>query len=537
MEKFLCIFFVVFILLSAAANGDEVYASFVNCLSRNAVSDAEISSTVYSPRNPSFQNVLLSAVRNRRFSQSTTRKPSAIFAPAAESHVAAAVICSKELGIQLKIRSGGHDYEGVSYVSNGGEFILLDVSNFRSISVDIPGETAWVGAGAYLGELYYRIWEKSGVHGYPAGLCPTVGVGGHISGAGYGTMLRKYGLTVDNLIDARIVDAGGRVLDRASMGEDLFWAIRGGGGGSFAVILAYRIKLVRVPATVTVFNLQRFFGENATEAVYEFQQIIPQIDDNLFIRVLLQPVTVNNNRVLRATFMGQFLGNSDQLLPITSSQFPKLGLRKEDCREMTWIQSVIFWANYKNPPNSTAVLLNRSPESVIFLKRKSDYVRTPIPISALRSIFQRMVQIGKAGLVLNSYGGVMDRIPESETPFPHRRGVLYKIQYSVNWNEDGPAAESNYVKQARDLHDFMTPFVSSNPREAYLNYRDLDIGTTDNGNDSYAQGLVYGLKYFNNNFYRLVQIKTKVDPDNVFRNEQSIPTFPNRRRRMIVNSF
>lgn len=112
--------------------------------------------------------------------------------------------------------------------------------NFNSVDVDISGETAWVGAGATLGELYYGIWKKSDVHGFPAGVCPTVGVGGHLSGGGYGTMLRKYGLSVDHVIDARIVDVRGRVLDRSLMGEDLFWAIRGGGGGSFGVILSYR---------------------------------------------------------------------------------------------------------------------------------------------------------------------------------------------------------------------------------------------------------------------------------------------------------
>lgn len=103
------------------------------------------------------------------------------------------------------------------------------------IDVDIQVETATVQVGATIGELYYRIWEKSQVHAFPAGVCPTVGVGGHISGGGYGVLLWKYGLTVDN-----VVDVEGRVLDRKSMGEDLFWAIRGGRGASFGVILSYK---------------------------------------------------------------------------------------------------------------------------------------------------------------------------------------------------------------------------------------------------------------------------------------------------------
>ncbi|KAK4493547.1 hypothetical protein RD792_017982 [Penstemon davidsonii] len=74
-------------------------------------------------------------------------------------------------------------------------------------------------ARATLGELYYRIWRKSKVHAFLAGVCPTVGVGGHLSGGGYGTMIRKYGLSVDHVIDAKIVDAKGRILDRKGIGE------------------------------------------------------------------------------------------------------------------------------------------------------------------------------------------------------------------------------------------------------------------------------------------------------------------------------
>ncbi|KAK4440249.1 Berberine bridge enzyme-like 21 [Sesamum alatum] len=507
--------------LSSLLDSVNVDDSFVQCFAENKIPDARISSILYTPENPSFTNVLDSYVRNRRFNVSTTPKPSIIVTPTSEAHVSAAVLCAKKLGIQLKIRSGGHDYEGISYVSDT-TFVILDMFNFRSIDVNMEDETAWVQSGALLGELYYRIWEKSKVHGFPAGVCPTVGVGGHISGAGYGNMLRKYGLTVDHVIDAQIVDSNGKVLDRESMGEDLFWAIRGGGGASFGVILAYKIKLVQVPPIVTVFRLEKSVDENAIEAVSQYQQVIDKLDNDLFIRVLLQPITRNKTRSVRATFMGLFLGDSARLLSITDSEFPKLGLTKPDSLEMPWINSVLFWGNYDNT-TSPSVLLSRKPDSVNFLKRKSDYVKTPIPISGLESLFQKMVEIGKVGMVFNSYGGRMSEIPESETPFPHRAGNIFKIQYSVNWEEEGEEADKNYIDQIRQLYSFMEPFVSKNPREAYLNYRDLDIGTTDSGKNSYSQGQVYGAKYFKSNFDRLVKIKTTVDPDNVFRNEQSIP--------------
>ncbi|XVF86096.1 hypothetical protein PTKIN_Ptkin18bG0013700 [Pterospermum kingtungense] len=196
-----------------------------------------------------------------------TPKPFTIVTALHESHVQATVICSKSVGLQIRIRSGGHDYEGLSYVSNV-PFVVLDMFNLGSIDINVTDESAWVEAGASLGQLYYRIAEKSPIHGFPGRICPTLGVGGHFSGGGYGNMMRKYGLSVVNIIDAKIVDVKGRILDRASMGEDVFWAIRGGGAASFGVVLSWKIKLVPVPETVAK-NLE----DRATDLVVKWQQV------------------------------------------------------------------------------------------------------------------------------------------------------------------------------------------------------------------------------------------------------------------------
>ncbi|KAK7332599.1 hypothetical protein VNO80_29352 [Phaseolus coccineus] len=139
-----------------------------------------------------------------------------------------------------------------------------------------------------------------------------------------------------------------------------------------------------------------------------------------------------------------------------------------------------------------------------------------------------MIEVGKIGLVFNPYGGKMGEIPSDATPFPHRKGNIFKMQYSVTWKDPSPGATENFLNEVKMLYSYMTPFVSKNPRSTYLNYRDLDIGVNDFGKNSFEEGQVYGSKYFNDNFDRLVNIKTEVDPQNFFRNEQSIPVRPSK---------
>ncbi|KAE8664583.1 FAD-binding and BBE domain-containing protein [Hibiscus syriacus] len=400
--------------------------------------------------------------------------------------------------------------------------------NLHSIDIDIESETAWVQAGATTGELYYSIAKKSNVHGFPSGMCTTIGLGGHFSGGGYGFLMRKYGLTIDNVIDALLIDANGRILNRESMGEDLFWAIRGGGTTSFGVILSWRIKLVRVPPMVTVFTVHRTLEQGATEIVYRWQQVAPKLPKDIFIRPQPQPINNGpNNRTVSVSFGGHFLGKTDRLIQLMNANFPELGLQRSDCLEMSWVESTLYWAGF---PKGTSIeaLLNRVRVDRSFSKFKSDYYKAVIPKQGLETLWEALMDIEDIFIQMNPYGGRMEEISESETAFAHRNGILFMMLYGVTWSESdgGVNAAARHFELSRRLYNLMEQYASSNPREAFLNYRDLDIGSNKSGETDFEVAKEYGAKYFKNNFIRLANVKAMIDPENFFRNEQSIPPLP-----------
>jgi hypothetical protein len=357
---------------------------------------------------------------------------------------------------------------------------------------------------------------------FQTGLCPSVGIGGHISGGGFGTLFRKHGLAADHVVDAYLIDVNGRIFNRKSMGEDVFWAIRGGSAASFGVILAWKIRLVRVPPIVTVFTIHKILEEGATKLIHRWQHIADKLHKDLLIRIVAQ-TNGANSITIQTMFNSLFLGRKENLIRIMNESFPELGLQDKDCIEMSWIQSVLYFAGF-NKYDPIELLLNRTVAYKSPFKAKSDYVKEPIPEAGLEGIWKMLLKEDTlALLIMEPYGGRMSEISESEIPFPHRKGNLYNIQYMVKWEVNSIEESNKHIKWMKKLYKYMTPYVSKSPRAAYYNYRDLDIGRNKHFNTSYSEASVWGIKYFKGNFKRLAQIKTKFDPQNFFRNEQSIP--------------
>ena len=481
---------------------------FLQCLTEKIPSDL-----VYVQGSSDFVTVLVSSIRNPKFFTNTTVRPLCIITPTDASHVQAAVLCGRREGVRLRVRSGGHDYEGLSYRSAQSEvFGVVDLANLRTVSVNQFESTAWVDSGATIGELYYAIAKNNPQVGFPAGVCPTIGVGGHFSGGAIGMMMRKHGLAIDKVVDAKLVNANGELLDRAGMGEDLFWAIRGGGGGSFGIVLSWKVQLVQVPSTVTVFNLAKSLDQGAVDILTRWQDVGPSLPSDLTIRVIVQGQ--------QALFQALYLGTCSSLVATMGNQFPELNMTTADCQSMTWLQSVAF-INSGNIDTPVEALLSRNTSLSTFTKNKSDYVRRAISKVVWEDIFSWFTMKGAGMIILEPHGGFMESIATPATPYPHRNGVLYNIQYIVSWQGDGTAATT----WLGNFYDFMGKYVSRNPREAYVNYRDLDIGQNVVVDDvsTFDSSKVWGERYFMSNFERLASVKAAVDPTDYFRNEQSIP--------------
>ncbi|CAN1127701.1 Tetrahydroberberine oxidase [Linum perenne] len=428
---------------------------------------------------------------------STTPKPLVIIQPSGITQIGPVVVCAKSNGLQLRVRSGGHDYEGLSYVSSL-PFVVIDLINLAAVAVDTTTKTVSVQSGATIGQVYYHVGKSSNKLAFPAGICPTVGVGGHLSGGGYGTLLRYAGLAADHVTDVSVIDPNGQIRNRQSLGEDVFWAIRGGGGNTFGIVAAWKVSLVTVLETVTVTSVSKFIEQDGTHCLLKWQQIASTLPDELFIRVVAYKKPNTTSMSVVVTFNIFYIGSPDQAISLLQEHFPELGVAQGDLLEMSWAQ-------FQNS-QSLEQLLSRNPLTPRKnFKGKTDYVTTPISEFGLKGIWERMLheEIESAYLIFTPYGGMMARIPETSIPFPHRQGM-------------------------RELYTFMTAFVSNNPRAAYVNYRDIDIGANnpDGKTTTYQQARVWGIKYFKGNFDRLVKIKTAYDPTNVFNNEQSIPSLP-----------
>ncbi|KAF8149346.1 glucooligosaccharide oxidase [Crassisporium funariophilum] len=201
-----------------------------------------------------------------------TFQPAAIALPNNPQDVSTVMKIGQQYNLQVVARSGGH-----SYVANGlggkDGVLVVDMSNFKQISVDSTSNIATIGPGNRLGDVALGL--NNAGRALPHGTCPYVGIGGHSGYGGYGFTSRKWGLTLDTIQSLDIVLANGTIASASSTNQpDLFWALRGA-SGSFGIVTSIHAKTFAAPASSTVFEYHwDLSAADAAKATAAFQNYV-----------------------------------------------------------------------------------------------------------------------------------------------------------------------------------------------------------------------------------------------------------------------
>ena len=430
-------------------------------------------------------------VYNTRFDG---RRPDAVVHVRDTADVAAAVRWANRFDVRLVARSGGHSYGGYCTTADG---VVLDLSALHGVHVS--GGRATVGPAARLIDVQ-RALTRRGVT-VPSGSCPTVGIGGLALGGGHGLAGRRFGLTSDNLVAARVVTADGHVRHvDASTNEDLYWACRGGGGGNFGVVTALTLETHRVSRAAYFFLSWPW--SQASEAIAAWQRVAPHAPPAL--TSILSLGTTGGQGTPRVSALGQYFGDEAALRrllrPLTNVAGAHLTTGTS-----SYFTMVLRWAGCLDGGLSAC---HRSTRSSFYAK--SDYFDKPVgPRGRARMIDwverrQRTPSLGSGALLLDAYGGALNRPAPDATAFVHR-DMLFSVQYLAYFG--GTAAGRASRRWINGVWHALRPHVSG---EAYQNYIDPDL-------DHWQRA------YYGANLDRLREIKKQVDPDFRFRFPKAIP--------------
>jgi FAD/FMN-containing dehydrogenase len=413
-------------------------------------------------------------------SYSSTR-PLAVVQPIDARDVSAVVRWARRHGVRIVAKSGGHSYGGYSTTTG----VVVDLSRLAGVSIE--GGSAVVGAGTRLGALYQALGSRG--LAIPAGSCPSVGIGGHVLGGGFGLASRAWGLASDNLVRLSVVAADGDVLVAdADRHADLYWACRGGGGGNFGIATGFVFRTHRVDEGA--YFIASWPWQQADEVVQSFLAWAPHQPDALGALCRLATGTAGPT----VQVFGQFLGTEAALRSALASLGPpatRLTIGSE-----SWLDLVQRWAGCvaHTLPQCSAPITQSFVGSSDYLAR----VPTPAQVATFTAAIEaRGSDVGS--LLVDAYGGAVNRVAPSATAFVHRR-QLASIQY-VAIGE--PHAARAWVDETRSE---LRGAVSG---EAYVNYIDPHLRD-------------WRRAYYGANLPRLRAVKKRYDPHDVFRFAQGV---------------
>lgn len=399
------------------------------------------------------------------------QRPAGVVRCAHPADVQACVEFAAATHTRIAARSGGHSYLGYSTPDGG---LVVDVGPLSTVDVR-PDGTAVIGAGARLMDVYTALAAAGRC--LPGGSCPTVGIAGLTLGGGIGLLARAYGLTCDRLESAQLVTADGMLRTAsATSTPDLFWALRGGGGGNFGVVTSFTFRTVPAPA-LTVFSLQ-FPGT----VLGAWQDWLAGAPDELFAHCI-----VHGSTPASAEVGGCFVGTPAQLNPLLDALVGRAGAPAgRYVAGMSYLDAMRYAAGCSQL--SATQCRPGWTETGGTLQRELFVASSLMVMAPMRDPDAAVGAIEGSGLdaIFDSLGGAVARVSAAATAFPHRAALA-----SVQLYRGGTGSVAAVREQLSGLLG----------NHGYVNYIDPTVPPT---------------AYYGGNLPRLRAIAQRYDPDGVF---------------------
>lgn len=407
--------------------------------------------------------------------------PRVILYPNNITDVVNAVNWARNRGINIRCRSGAHNYESFS-VEN--DVIVIDVSNLLDFEIDTNLGYVRIGAGYRLGELYSKIAEYG--FAFVGGSCGTIGVVGITLGGGVGLLQREYGLVCDNLVEAQIVDAFGRLITaNLYQNQDLFAALRGAGSNNFGVAVSLTFKVYPINK-VTVLTA-KWSKESRYEVIQAFQKVGEHLNNRYTLELSITKDVINLYGVGLRTREEEMKEALNLLLNVPN----KINLSTEQIEFAEYIQKYLSFEFIPKGFKNTGLLaykpLGKAPCEILF-----DYLDNSPPIQP--SIEIEILLLG-------------GRIQENKylpSAYPHREAKVL-IQIVAGWESKYNMHANDTIRWVNNLRESLLPYADF----GYLNYCDINIPN-------------YLYNYFGNNVSWLKVVKKRYDPYNLFFYPQGI---------------
>jgi FAD/FMN-containing dehydrogenase len=422
------------------------------------------------PGNPGYEEA------RRVLNQSIDRHPALIVQPTGVADIQNAVTFARERQLLLAVKCGGHSYGGKSTCDGG---MQIDLSLFRHARVDPQSRTAFVAGGSLLAALDHEAMAHGLVA--PAGTVSHTGVGGLSTAGGFGRISRRFGLTLDNVKGVDIVTADGRLL-RASAEEnpDLYWGVRGG-GGNFGIVTSFEYALHPMQRQViggeVVFPLDR-----ARDLIHFYADFSVQAPDELYIDFYVNSTASGegSGAGFHVCYSGPERDAEKVLEPVRKlgePAFTNLGPIDYVALQRSW-----DYSDFRNIGEYLkGGFVNEYPDAML------DAAAAGFEVSPDRNTM----------LYFQQSGGAIGRVPVDATAFPHRKAQS-NMMILVSWPLD--ADGSAHVDYLRDYWSTIEPRTDG--------YYTVDVSN---------QAQQHVNQNYQSNFARLVEIKKKYDPGNLFR--------------------